>query len=132
MYGDSYAKKFTDKDTLALIISGFNATYEEIGSVTYYLAVDGKVNQNWTKVDLSSIGKCFGLNFRMTSTDMSEFGINTPTYFALDGLTISTEKLGTALRDTESIVKATKRMVNGELIIERNGHIYNAAGQLLK
>lgn len=132
MYGDGYAKKFTDKDTLALIISGFNATYEEIGSVTYYLAVDGKFNQNWTKVDLSSIGKCFGLNFRMTSTDKGQWGINTPTYFALDGLTISTEKVETGIQNVETSVKATKRLVNGELIIEHNGNTYNAAGQLRK
>lgn len=132
MYGDSYAKKFTDKDTLALIISGFNATYEEIGSVTYYLAVDGKFNQNWTKVDLSSIGKCFGLNFRMTSTDNSYGYMNTPAYFALDGLTITTEKLETGIQNTANTIKATKRLVNGELLIEHNGNTYNAAGQLLK
>lgn len=133
MNGDSYARKFTDKDTLALIITGINNMYEEVGeSVVYYLAVDGKFNQGWEKVDLSSLDACNGLSFRMTSTDKGQGGINTPTYFALDGLTISTEKVETGIQNVETSVKATKRLVNGELLIEHNGNTYNAAGQLLK
>lgn len=130
--GIAQAHKFTDKDTLALFISGLNSNYEEVNTITYYLAVDGKYNQNWDKVDLSSIGQCWGLSFRMTSTDKGEWGINTPTYFALDGLTISTEKVETALQNAETNINATKRLVNGVLLIERNGNTYNAAGQLLK
>lgn len=131
--GMSVARPFTDKDTLALIITGINNQYEEIGeSVVYYLAVDGKFNQGWEKVDLSALDACNGLSFRMTSTDKGEWGINTPTYFALDGLTISTEKLETGIQNAETSVKATKRLVAGELLIERNGNTYNAAGQLRK
>lgn len=131
--GMTPARPFTDKDTLALIITGINKQYEEVGeSVVYYLAVDGKFNQNWDKVDLSSIGLCRGISFRMTSTDKGQLGINTPTYFVLDGLTISTEKVETGIQNVETSVKATKRLVNGELLIERNGNRYNAAGQLRK
>lgn len=131
--GLSVARPFTDKDTLALIITGINNQYVEIGeSVVYHLAVDGKFNQGWEKVDLSFMDACAGLSFRMTSTDKGQWGINTPTYFALDGLTISTEKLETGIQNTANTIKATKRLVNGELLIEHNGNTYNAAGQLLK
>lgn len=131
--GMTPARPFTDKDTLALIITGINKQYEEVGeSVVYYLAVDGKFNQNWDKVDLSSIGLCRGISFRMTSTDNSYGYMNTPAYFALDGLTITTEKLETGIQNTANTIKATKRLVNGELLIERNGNTYNAAGQLRK
>ena len=130
--GIAQAHKFTDKDTLALLISGLDTNYEEVNTITYYLAVDGKYNQNWDKVDLSSIGLCWGISFRMTSTDKGQWGINTPTYFALDGLTISTEKVETGIQNVETSVKATKRLVNGELLIEHNGNTYNAAGQLRK
>lgn len=131
--GMTPARPFTDKDTLALIITGINKQYEEVGeSVVYYLAVDGKFNQNWDKVDLSSIGLCRGISFRMTSTDNSHGYMNTPAYFALDGLTITTEKLETGIQNTANTIKATKRLVNGELLIEHNGNTYNAAGQLLK
>lgn len=131
--GMTPARPFTDKDTLALIITAINNQYVEVGkSVVYHLAVDGKFNQGWEKVDLSFMDACAGLSFRMTSTDKNQCGINTPTYFALDGLTISTEKVETGILNVETSVKATKRLVNGELLIERNGNTYNAAGQLRK
>lgn len=87
--GDSYAKKFTENDTLSLIIAGYDSNDNETGSVTYYLAVDGVFNEAWDKVDLSQIGACVGLTFRMTSTDTGKWGMNTPAYFAIDGLKIS-------------------------------------------
>lgn len=35
---------------------------------------------------------------------------------------------GTALDNTDDVVKATKRIVNGQLIIEKNGEVYNVLG----
>lgn len=129
------ARPFTDKDTLALIITAINNQYVEFGkSVIYYLAVDGKFNDQWTKVDLSSIGSCEGLSFRMTSTDNSTYNgetyMNTPAYFALDGLIVSTDPIGKGLKEpaTEE-VKSIKKMQNGQLVIIRNGMTYTAQGQ---
>ena len=132
LYGDGWAKKFTEQDTLALAIVGYDNVQVPTDTVVYYLAVDGKFNEGWTKVDLSSMNKCWGLSFRMTSTDNSYGYMNTPAYFALDGLTITTEKLETGIQNTANTIKATKRLVNGELLIEHNGNTYNAAGQLRK
>lgn len=87
--GDAYAKKFTDKDTLTLVISAYDSDKGLTKSVKYYLAVDGKFNKGWEKVDLSSLGACDGLAFSFKSTDSGEYGINTPTYFALDGLKVN-------------------------------------------
>lgn len=128
--GDSYAKKFTDKDTLSLIIEAYDADKDTLtNKVVYYLAVDGKFNKGWEKVDLSSLGKCDGLAFSFDSTDKGSYGINTPTYFALDGLKISSG--ATAIENQTISVPATKRIVNGVLVIERNGILYNAAGQVI-
>lgn len=87
--GDGYAKKFTDKDTLTLVISAYDSDKGLTNSVKYYLAVDGKFNKGWEKVDLSSLGACDGLVFSFKSTDTGKYGINTPTYFALDGLKVN-------------------------------------------
>ncbi len=87
--GDSFAKKFTDKDTLTLVISAYDSDKGLTKSVEYYLAVDGKFNKGWEKVDLSSLGACDGLVFSFKSTDTGKYGINTPTYFALDGLKVN-------------------------------------------
>ena len=39
---------------------------------------------------------------------------------------------GTALDNTADEAKAVKRIENGMLIIEKNGHVYNAMGQMIK
>jgi hypothetical protein len=44
----------------------------------------------WTLVNLSSLTGAQSLTFDYTSTDTGEFGINTPEYFAMDDLTLST------------------------------------------
>ena len=129
---NTMARKFTAKDTLALIISSIDNQYEEQTSVIYYLAVDSVFNQAWTKVDLTPLGKCAALSFRMTSTDIGMYGINTPTYFALDALTVSTESPTTSLRQTNADQpKATKRLINGQLYIEQNDRLYTVTGIVL-
>ncbi|MBC7700011.1 MAG: DUF4465 domain-containing protein [Massilia sp.] len=97
--GDSFSKRFggasgNDADYFKLIISGIDATGHKTGSVDFYLAdyrfgnnsLDYIVN-TWTYVDLSSLGAVSKLSFDVASTDVSAYGINTPTYFAMDTLT---------------------------------------------
>lgn len=45
---------------------------------------------------------------------------------------IFTKDTGTALDNTDAAVKATKRIVNGQLFIEKNGVLYNAQGSVVK
>ncbi|MCC6123402.1 MAG: DUF4465 domain-containing protein [Pirellulales bacterium] len=95
-----WARQFTTGDYFKLTIVGLNVNGSDV-SVDYYLAdfrdpasrpdnpVKGNyISNQWTWVDLSSFGgPAAGLEFRLFSTDSSAFGINTPTYFALDDLT---------------------------------------------
>lgn len=130
--GDGFAKKFTATDTLALHISGLDENDANTDTVTYYLAVDSVFNQAWTKIDLSSIGYCYALEFSMTSTDTGKWGMNTPAYFALDALTVSSESTTTALPQTDAEQpKATKRLINGQLYIEQNNRLYTLTGVAL-
>ena len=39
---------------------------------------------------------------------------------------------GPSLDNTEVSEKAVKKLVNGQLFIESNGHVYNAMGQMVK
>ncbi len=131
--GDGLAKKFTSKDTLSLIISAYDGTTVTDKSVTYYLAVDSVFNKAWTKVDLSSLGECMGLSFSFASTDSGEYGINTPTYFCLDGLTISTvAPTPSAIFTPSAAGIATKRIVDGRVVIERDGCLYDVTGVRLQ
>lgn len=95
-----YAKKFggasgTDPDWFKLTIIGKDSLGSVTGSVDFYLAdyrTDNKyIVDTWQLVDLSSLGVVKALEFTLSSTDSGMFGINTPTYFALDNLTVVPE-----------------------------------------
>lgn len=126
------ARAFTENDTLALIISTLNSGMEETKSITYYLAVDGEKNDGWIKVPLTALGQAAGLSFRMTTTDIGQFGENTPMYFALDGLTVNTE-IATALPQVAiQQPKATKMIVQQEIYILRGNEQYTPLGQRIR
>jgi hypothetical protein len=126
------ARAFTENDTLALIISALNSGMEETKSITYYLAVDGEKNNGWIKVPLTALGQAAGLSFRMTTTDLGQFGENTPMYFALDGLTVNTE-IATALPQVAvQQPKTTKMIVQQEIYILRGSELYTPLGQRIR
>lgn len=126
------ARAFNEKDTLALIISALNAQNEETGRITYYLAVEGKKNNGWEKVSLTALGEAHGLGFSMTTTDIGDWGSNTPLYFALDALTVQA-KANTSLSsitEPNSMYQGRKVMIDSQLMIEYNGKLYTLVGQL--
>ena len=101
LHGDSFAKVFggasgNDPDYFVLNIAGYDAEGTETGTVDFYLAdyrfadnaLDYIVN-DWTYVNLASLGAVSFLSFSMNSSDDSIWGINTPAYFALDRLSAS-------------------------------------------
>lgn len=123
------AQSFTDSDTLSLIISGINNNLEEAKSITYYLAVDGNKNNDWVKVPLHTLGKTAGLSFRMTTTDIGQYGANTPLYFALDGLRVTTELATTLPNINQERVEAQKLIKAGQLYLLYQGKIHSIMGQ---
>ena len=122
------ARAFTETDTLALIISTLNSNLEEIESITYFLAVDGTKNSGWVKVPLTALNQAVGLSFRMITTDIGEYGANTPMYFALDGLTVNTEPVTAVGQVGMAPVTTTKILEQGRLVILRNGRKYSVTG----
>ena len=96
------------------------------------MAVDGEKNDGWIKVPLTALGQAAGLSFRMTTTDIGQFGENTPMYFALDGLTVNTE-IATALPQVAiQQPKATKMIVQQEIYILRGSELYTPLGQRIR
>jgi hypothetical protein len=126
------SRPFTPADTLTLIIQALDSTMQPTATTRYYLAVDGTKNQSWVQVPLTSLGKTSRLSFSMTTTDIGDWGANTPLYFALDGLTINT-KSTTALPHTQSPIANSQKVIkNGHLFILRDGQWYTATGQILE
>ncbi len=94
--GDAFAKKFggvtgSDPDFFKLTISGFTGGAATGTAVDFFLA-DFRFSNNsqdyivnkWTFVDFSALGTVDEIRFSYTSSDNGQFGINTPTYFAMD------------------------------------------------
>ncbi len=104
--GDDFAKRFggedgTDPDYFLLTINKYENG--ELGDtpVEFYLADyrfedsnDDYLVDEWTWVDLSSLGNVDSLEFSLSSTDNGDFGMNTPAYFAVDNLTTFGEPVG--------------------------------------
>ncbi len=98
--GDNYAKKFggidgNDPDFFLLTIKGYVNGSLTNDSIDFYLA-DYRFADNsqdyilneWTTVDLTSLGHVDSLSFTLSSSDIGVFGMNTPAYFCLDNLTL--------------------------------------------
>jgi Domain of unknown function (DUF4465) len=95
--GDSFATKFTIGSFFELKIFGFsglNGMGTEVGEVDFFLANYSSASSLpvnvWTLVDLSSLANAQSLTFDYASSDVGEFGINTPEFFAMDDLVLST------------------------------------------
>ena len=101
MNGDAFSKKFggpsgTDPDFFELAIEGkdefdlsLGTNYFALADFTFPDSSNDYIITEWTWVDLTDFGSGVKtLHFSLTSTDTNAFGINTPTYFALDELTL--------------------------------------------
>lgn len=90
--GDDFAKKFVAGDWLRLTIEGRNSAGDIAGRQVVYLAdfrsgaSSPYILDTWKWVDLASMGPVKRLSFSLESTDMGEWGMNTPAYFALDNV----------------------------------------------
>lgn len=98
LHGDAFAKKFggptgNDPDWFKLAITGYDTNAGRRGTVDFYLA-DYRFNEHaldyivddWTWLDLSGLGEVAAVEFQLSSSDNSEFGMNTPACFAMDSL----------------------------------------------
>ena len=81
-------KEWTDNDRFTLTITGYNGS-EQTGQVEFLLADGKNVVDSWQQVDLKKLGLVTRITFVLSSTDNGEWGMNTPSYFCLDQLTVT-------------------------------------------
>lgn len=97
--GSMFSRKFggvsgNDSDWFMLTITGKDGSGNSVGSVNVYLA-DYRFEDNaldyildqWKWVDLSALGFVSRVEFSLSSSDVGNWGMNTPAYFAVDDLT---------------------------------------------
>jgi len=98
--GEAPAKKFggssgDDADWFLMTITGKDASGTETGTVDFYLG-DYRFGDNsldyivdsWEYVSLSSLGAVKSIEFGLSSSDVGQYGMNTPAYFAMDNLVV--------------------------------------------
>ncbi|MFW6257265.1 MAG: DUF4465 domain-containing protein, partial [Prolixibacteraceae bacterium] len=96
--GDDFSKKFggadgSDPDWMKVTIAGISSSGDTTGLIDYYLAdfrfendEEDYIINSWKWLDLSELGEVSKLRFSMSSSDMGEWGMNTPAYFCIDQL----------------------------------------------
>lgn len=91
--GNDFCRPFAKGDRLTLTAHGVHADGSE-STTSFYLAdmVNGdpatEIVRTWKSWDLTPLGEVICIYFTMDSTDSGQWGMNTPAYFALDGLTV--------------------------------------------
>ncbi len=114
--GDDFAKKFggdsgNEEDWFKLQIFGKDVSGNTTGTVDFYLAdyhfADNSqdfVVEDWNWVDLTSLGtQVQSLEFELTSSDVGQFGMNTPSYFLVDNLTITRPPVDANFNDDTAV-----------------------------
>ena len=91
--GDAYAKKFEAGDWFKVTATGYKEDGTQTGTADIYLADfrEGKtyICAEWTKVDLSALGTFNKVAFTISSSDVGDYGMNTPAYFCIDNVEFS-------------------------------------------
>lgn len=133
LFGDSFSKRFGDNtatpqvfesdfpDFFKLTIGGVDAGGGSIGApVEVYLAdyrfansAEDYIQKGWKTINLSSLAGAAKLTFALQSSDVGQFGMNTPGYFAADNLVTNVvpEPSGWALLLAAVVVLAASRLL---------------------
>jgi hypothetical protein len=78
---------FGEDDFFTLTVTGLDAGNAPVASLDIALADGTDILSDWLFVDLSGLGTVKALQFSFASSDSGAWGVNTPTYFAMDSLT---------------------------------------------
>lgn len=146
--GDPFSKKFggatgNDKDSLVLTIQKYLNGVLGTEKVDFYLAdfrfadnTQDYIIKDWTYVDLTSLGNADSLSFTLSSSDVGQFGMNTPAYFCIDD--VKTTTITTSIQQVESFqFSFYPNPVKNMLIIEnkelqlKHVDLFDVSGKLM-
>ncbi len=146
--GDGFAKKFggvtgDDPDFFLLTIKKYLNGQLSTDSIDFYLA-DYRFSDNtmdylideWTYIDLTSLGAADSLSFALTSSDTGANGMNTPGYFCIDNF-ITTDGTTSLSTVSSSSFEVFPNPTNDYFIIKSEGmtnaeaFLYDLQGRLI-
>ncbi len=135
--GFNFVQPFTDGDYLRLTITGYaglNATGATTGSIDFDLvnyqgpgAIDDVIVDDWTTVDISSLGNYASLLFSLDSSVIDVFGpfqyLNPPAYFAVDNFQAIPEPSGLAIAGILGLGWMIRRRRENHIAAENRGSL---------
>ena len=91
--GNNLTAKIGDDDWVKLVATGYDAGGTKTGETFFYLC-NGPDNivKDWTKWDLSGLGKINKVTFNVTGSSDNGYGFSQPAYFAYDDVAVRFEK----------------------------------------
>ena len=111
--GDGFSKRFggadgNDPDFFLMTIKKYRDGILSTDSVEFYLADfrpedpgDDYIVDEWTYVDLSTLGAADSLHISLSSSDVGIFGMNTPAFFCVDKI-VTSDEVTTAIDQLDS------------------------------
>ena len=143
MNGNGLTADIGEEDWVKLLATGYDENGEETGCVEIYLCNGpDDITMEWKKWDLSPLGKVVEVQFNVTGSSDNGYGFSQPAYFAYDNVAVRFPKENTGnegggvttdITNTPSpITNCQKILHHGQLLIIRDGKVYNANGMMLK
>ncbi len=86
--GNGFSKAATESDWFKVTATGYDANGTVVGETEFMLCEGTTAKTTWEKWDLSVLGKVQKVTFNLTGTDVGDYGLNTPAYFAYDDVAV--------------------------------------------
>lgn len=117
--GNGLTAKIGDDDWVKLVATGYNAAGEKTGTASIYLCNGPKnIMMDWTKWDLSGLGKVLKVTFNVTGSSDNGYGFSQPAYFAYDDVAVRFEKAAAVVPATGvTLDKTTLNLMMGETAV---------------
>ena len=90
--GNPLSPALGDEDEVFIYATGYDAAGAETGKVSLSFAKKDKMIDTWTAWDLSSLGEVTKIRFSISGGPENEYGMTTPTYYAIDDVTVEWEE----------------------------------------
>lgn len=92
--GDGFTQPLASDGYVKITAIGYDEDSNEAGQSEFYLAKDGQYIQEWTRWDLSGLGKVSMIEFNISgdSSNYNSYGLGRPAYFCYDDVAVVFEE----------------------------------------
>lgn len=96
VHGSSFCTAAKEGTWVDLQCEGLDAEGRQTGVVSLRLVEDMRMLRGWVWTDLSALGKVHAVrfNFQVSDDQIGAYGVNTPTYVAIDDIAVRMEEGG--------------------------------------